>query len=207
MHQRACSQAFSTFINVTIGAALHITAPPSPVTPMLLPSSDTGISSSDGITRITTPTFKIDAPTGAIVRLYANGTQVGQATANNGPAFITTSALTQGTYQFTATVYTSPPAGVTQGASVTLTNRPADKAGQLYTVASFHTHTPTAYRPTGRGVGPSDADQRADRADNVVGLVYDYIGNADRDAPAGWPLNSLAKIYHSGPNQRALPST
>ncbi len=80
-----------------------ITTPPAPVTPQLLPSSDTGISDSDGITRITTPTFKVVAPANAIVRLYANGTQVGQATANNGPVFITTPPLTAGTYQITAT--------------------------------------------------------------------------------------------------------
>ncbi len=80
-----------------------ITTPPAPVTPQLLASSDTGISDSDGITRITTPTFEVDAPANAIVRLYANGTQVGQATANNGPVFITTATLGAGTYQMTAT--------------------------------------------------------------------------------------------------------
>ena len=79
------------------------TTPPAPVTPQLLASSDTGISSSDGITRSTTPTFKVDAPTGSIVRLYADGVQVGQATANNGPVFITTTALAAGTHQMTAT--------------------------------------------------------------------------------------------------------
>ena len=36
-----------------------ITTPPAPVTPQLLASSDTGISSSDGLTRDTTPTFKV----------------------------------------------------------------------------------------------------------------------------------------------------
>ena len=72
------------------------TTPPAPVTPLLLASSDTGISDSDGITRITTPTFEVAAPAGSIVRLYADGTQVGQATANNGPVFITTTALTAG---------------------------------------------------------------------------------------------------------------
>ena len=80
-----------------------ITTPPAPVTPQLLASSDTGISTSDGITRITTPTFKVDAPAGSIVRLYADGTQVGQATANNGPVFITSTALAAGTHQITAT--------------------------------------------------------------------------------------------------------
>ena len=79
------------------------TTPPVPVTPQLLASSDTGISSSDGITRLTTPTFKVSAPADSIVRLYADGTLVGQATTNNGPAFITTTSLSEGTHQMTAT--------------------------------------------------------------------------------------------------------
>src|SRR5262249_17673484 len=73
---------------------LLTTTPPTPVTPQLLPSSDTGISNSDGITRITTPTFKVNAPQSALVRLYADGTQLGQATANNGPRFTTSTPLT-----------------------------------------------------------------------------------------------------------------
>ena len=80
-----------------------ITTPPAPVTPQLLAASDTGISSSDGITRDTTPTFKVDAPANAIVRLYAGSVLVGQATATNGPVFITTAPLAAGTYLFTAT--------------------------------------------------------------------------------------------------------
>ena len=73
------------------------------MTPQLLAASDTGISSSDGITRDTTPTFKVAAPANSIVTLYANGVQVGQATAYNGPVFITTTTLAAGTYQMTAT--------------------------------------------------------------------------------------------------------
>ena len=80
-----------------------ITTPPAPVTPQLLAASDTGISSSDGITRDTTPTFKVVAPANDIVTLYANGVQVGQATAYNGPVFIATRTLSAGTYQMTAT--------------------------------------------------------------------------------------------------------
>ena len=80
-----------------------LTTPPAPVTPQLLASSDTGTSSSDGITKDTTPTFEVAAPANDIVTLYANGVQVGQATANNGPVFITTTTLAAGTYAMTAT--------------------------------------------------------------------------------------------------------
>ncbi len=91
---------FSATVSVSF---ILITTPPAPVTPQLLASSDTGASSSDGITRDTTPTYKIDAPANAIVRLYASGVLIGQATATNGPVFITASTLAAGTYQITAT--------------------------------------------------------------------------------------------------------
>ncbi len=123
-----------------------ITTPPAPVTPQLLASSDTGISSTDGITRDTTPTFKVNAPANAIVRLYASGVLVGKATVTNGPVFITTQALSARTYQFTATaedlagnvsspaapvplvIITTPPATPTLGldSGVPEPARPAD---------------------------------------------------------------------------------
>jgi hypothetical protein len=79
-------------------------------------------------------------------------------------------------------------------AAVNLPAKPAD-APPVYTVASFHTHTPTAYRPVGRAVGPSGADFAADAADNVAGIVYDYWGDGNGNLPAGrsrfWP----ARLY------------
>ena len=87
----------------TFSFILETTAP-APVTPQLLASSDTGISNSDGITRDTTPTFKVDAPDGAIVRLYSDGNPVGQVTATIGPVFIATTTLAPGVHLITATV-------------------------------------------------------------------------------------------------------
>ncbi len=110
-------------------------------------------------------------------------------------------------YEFTPTILgaASPPLG---GASVDLGARPADSnpgtADAIYTVASFHTHTPTAHRPVGRPVGPSGADNRVDTSDDVVGVVYDYIESpaGSGNIPAGHPIGSPAKRYHSGPNRR-----
>jgi hypothetical protein len=75
----------------------------------------------------------------------------------------------------------------------------------VYAVASFHTHTPTRFRPVGRPVGPSAADQTADTTDDVPGVVYDYVGNAAGIAVAGLALNSPAQRYHSGPTKRSTP--
>lgn len=98
------------------------------------------------------------------------------------------------------------------GASITLSSKPADSIAAptpldtpTYTVASFHTHTPTFYRTVGRGVGPSGGDHAADTSDNVTGVVYDYVGDASGNAPAGWPLHSPAQRSHSGPTRRSTP--
>lgn len=81
-----------------------------------------------------------------------------------------------------------------KGASVNLPPKPADTEPE-FTVASFHTHTPTFFRDVGRPTGPSGADLKADKADNVAGLVYDYsIANA----PAHHPMDSAAKLYSTG---------
>ena len=137
------------------------TTPPAPVTPQLLASSDTGASSSDGITRDTTPTFKVDAPANAIVRLYASGMLVGQATATNGPVFITTSTLAAGIYQFTATaedvagnvspaaspvplsIITTPPAAPTLGLDAASQSPPGQTTQTTHEVVNL-TGTTTA---------------------------------------------------------------
>jgi hypothetical protein len=112
-----------------------------------------------------------------------------------------------GRYEFTPTVL-GPVVGPMAGGSVVLGARPADLAPgtptAVYTVASFHTHTPTAFRPVGRPVGPSGADHTADTSDDVVGVVYDYreIAPGAGTIPAGHPLASPADLYHSGPDRR-----
>lgn len=112
-----------------------------------------------------------------------------------------------GKFEFTATAL-GPVVGPTVGGSVVLGGRPADlhpgTGNAVYTVASFHTHTPTAFRPVGRPVGPSGADNAADTSDDVVGVVYDYIASPPGSGaiPAGHPLASTARLWHSGPNRR-----
>jgi hypothetical protein len=112
-----------------------------------------------------------------------------------------------GKFEFTATKL-GPSIGPTQTGSVKLGRRPADtdsgKATAIYTVGSFHTHTPTAFRTVGRPVGPSSADQSTDTSDDVCGVVYDYTESAagSGDVPAGHPIGSSAQAYHSGPDKR-----
>ena len=91
---------------------------------------------------------------------------------------------------------TGPVVGPADGATIDLPAKPAD-SHPTYTVASFHTHTPTTYRTVGRAVGPSGADLAADASDNVAGIVYDFWGDGSGNLPAGrsraWP----ARLYES----------
>jgi peptidoglycan hydrolase-like protein with peptidoglycan-binding domain len=110
-------------------------------------------------------------------------------------------------YEFTTTIH-GPVVGPTHRATIRLGTRPADTnpgtAGATYTVASFHTHTPSRFRLVGRPVGPSTADRNADMADDVTGVVYDYIESppGTGNIPASHPLRSPAQTYRSGPDRR-----
>ena len=93
----------STILTVTIDDQ----APNAPSQPDLIAADDTGASSSDNITKKTTPTFNGTAEANSTVKLFAdNGggaVQVGSTTATGGSWSIASSALTDGTYQITAT--------------------------------------------------------------------------------------------------------
>jgi hypothetical protein len=73
-----------------------------PSTPDLLNSSDSGISSTDDLTNVTTPTFSGTAVEGATVALFADGVNVGSVVAADGNWSITSSALTDGVYDIAA---------------------------------------------------------------------------------------------------------
>jgi hypothetical protein len=120
-------------------------------------------------------------------------------------------------YQFT-TSFTGPWVAPTQGASANPGTTPADvpvdplpnDSGAIYTVACFHTHTPTIHWSTNdwRGVGPSgpysgDVPFHNNRA--RVGIVYDYIGDAQGRIYGGHLKNAPAQRYQVGPTRRSLP--
>lgn len=121
----------------------------------------------------------------------------------------------------TGAIVTGAWAGPTNDVSIILPSRPSDipssplpnSVGAIYSVASFHTHTPTTYRTnyppgTTRDVGPSPGDNAADTADDVPGIVYDYIASPSGTGsiPTGHPENSSAQRYLSlGNNRRTTP--
>ncbi len=83
---------------------LDTSAPAAPSTPDMTTGSDTGTSSSDNLTKTTTPTFTGTAESGATVKLYdTDGTTLlGSGTATGGNYSITTSALSNGAHTITA---------------------------------------------------------------------------------------------------------
>jgi hypothetical protein len=82
---------------------IDTTAPSAPSTPEVVAASDSGISSTDNITTVTTPTFTGAAEANSRVTLFDGTTPVGSATANgSGNWSITSTVLAQGTHQITA---------------------------------------------------------------------------------------------------------
>jgi hypothetical protein len=112
--------AFNTEVStsVTVTQVADITAPLAP-TVDLVAGSDSGVSNTDDITNVTTPTISVtfdqsgaaatDAIVGDVVKLFEGLTQVGTATLtasdiSNGYVDITSSVLSEGSLSFTATV-------------------------------------------------------------------------------------------------------
>ena len=101
---RATDQAGNTgsaTFNWTVKAAPQ--APPS--TPQLTADSDTGVSSTDGITNNNKPTFTGTGAAGSTVTLYAGSQKLGttQASSKGKWTFTVSTALGDGTYSVTAT--------------------------------------------------------------------------------------------------------
>lgn len=78
------------------------TAPAAPAAPTLTAASDTGPSSTDGITKVTAPTLTGTAEAGATVTVYDGTTSIGTGTATGGTYSITSLALVAGTHTITA---------------------------------------------------------------------------------------------------------
>jgi hypothetical protein len=119
---------------------------------------------------------------------------------------------------FRTSIRVGRPAGPDDDASLRLGPRPPDRPAEppavvgcaTYTVASFHTHTPTTYRtpPEARRiVGPSATDDSFDIRHEVPGVVFDYIENpaGTGSIPFGYPKEGPARRYRSGLARRPTP--
>lgn len=93
--------------------------------------------------------------------------------------------------------------------------RPADNPANpqlsngaaVYIVGSFHTHPPLTYGSVGlsRAVGPSQGDTDADNADDVAGVIYDYIGSGGSIMSGHDPFDPYRFYFSGGPVRRSTP--
>jgi hypothetical protein len=100
------ASTLSGYGEVTIGATVttDTTAPAVPSAPDLVASSDSGVSDTDNITRVTTPTFTGTAEANATVTLFDGTTIIGTGKANaSGVWSIASSTLADGVHSITAT--------------------------------------------------------------------------------------------------------
>jgi len=109
------------------------TAPAAPTAPALTAASDSGSSSIDKITNVTTPTFTGSAEAGATVTLYDGVTPVGTAVATGGAYSVTSSTLSAGVK--TMTVKATDVAG-NVGASSTNTSITMDLTAPSLVIGS-----------------------------------------------------------------------
>nr|WP_315248999.1 Ig-like domain-containing protein [uncultured Duganella sp.] len=94
-------------------------APATPSAPVMRSADDSGLSSSDNITSVTTPVFTGTAENGTRVTLYSGATVLGSATASGGVWSIASTALSAGTHSLA--VRATDAAGNVSPASAPLT--------------------------------------------------------------------------------------
>jgi large repetitive protein len=125
----AGNTGFATSQTLTIDK----TAPAAPTAPALTAASDSGSSSTDRITNVTTPTFTGSAEAGATVALYDGVTPVGTAVATGGAYSVRSVALSAGVQ--TMTVKATDVAG-NVGASSTSTSITIDLTAPSLVIGS-----------------------------------------------------------------------
>jgi hypothetical protein len=170
---------------------LDSSAPGAPSAPRLSSGSDTGSSSSDGITGDTTPTFTGTAEAGSTVTLYdTDGTTVlGSTTATGGNWSITSGALSSGSHAVSATA--------------------TDAAGNVSSVSSGLTVTIDSTAPAVTSVsGPADGsyktgDTLSFTVDTGEAVTVDTSGGAPRIAVVIGNATVYA-TYASGSGSNAL---
>ncbi|WP_417068916.1 Ig-like domain-containing protein [Niveibacterium terrae] len=149
----------SSVLSVTVD-----TSAPSAPTLVLDPASDSGSSSSDRITNVTTPTLTGTAEAGSSVTLYEGSAVLGSATADgSGNWSITSSTLADGSHNLTA--------------------KATDAAGNVSAAGSLALSVDTA-APAAPGLAMSPAsDSGASNADRITNVAAPTLtGSAEANA-------------------------
>ncbi|ALG73044.1 hypothetical protein VY88_14300 [Azospirillum thiophilum] len=167
---------------------IDATAPTAP-TLSYTPGSDSGRSSSDGITNITAPTVTGTAEAGSTVTLYLDGASVGTTTANGVGAWsISTSAVSEGGHTLTARAVDT--AGNTSAASAGLTLT-VDTAVAAPTGVALATASDTGTLGDNLTNVNTPVIVGTAEANSVVSLYKDssnLLGSATADGSGVWQL-------------------
>jgi hypothetical protein len=97
------NMAFTTAPSAGATPGIDANAPLAPTIPDMTAGTDSGSSSTDNLTNITTPTFTGTAEVGSTVKLYDGATQIGSYLASGGTWSITSTTLTEGAHSIAAT--------------------------------------------------------------------------------------------------------
>jgi hypothetical protein len=97
-------QAGNSSPSVPLTITIDVTPPSRPGRPDLIASSDSGVSNTDNVTNVTTPTFSGSCVSGDVVRLRINTVTMTQMTcANNSYLMTVPTAMADGTYNISTT--------------------------------------------------------------------------------------------------------
>ncbi|MDR6774964.1 Ig-like domain-containing protein [Azospirillum sp. BE72] len=178
---------------------IDATAPTAP-TLSYTPGSDSGRSSSDGITNVNTPTVTGTAEAGSTVTLYLDGVSVGTATASGVGAWtITTPTVSQGSHTLTARAVDT--AGNTSNASTALTLT-VDTTVAAPTGIALATASDTGTLGDNLTAVNTPAIGGTAEANAVVSLYKDsstLLGSATADGSGAWrmTLGALGEGAHT----------
>ncbi|MEA2744341.1 MAG: large repetitive protein, partial [Acetobacteraceae bacterium] len=183
--------------SVSLLVTVDTTAPVAPSRPNLIAASDNGVSNTDNITSITTPSFNGTAETGSTIALFDGAALIGSGVATGGAWSIAATTLVSGTHTITATA--TDVAGNVSGASVarlvTITPTAAPAAPSAPDlIAASDSGTSSADNvtkittPTFTGTGA--------QAGATVSLFNtngtSVLGTATADSSGGWTITSVA---------------
>lgn len=172
-------------------------APAAPSVPDLSAGSDSGLSSSDNVTHVTTPTFAGTAEANSTVTLYdTDGAVLGTTTADGAGLWsITSNALGSGTHTLTAkaTDEAGNPSAASAGLALTID-----------TTAPAVPGTPDLAAGNGSGSGTSNSDNITNSttptftgtaAANATVTLFDtdgttVLGTTTADGSGGWSITS-----------------
>lgn len=138
------ARVFDTAGNASVSSAtrtvtIDTVAPAAPTAPVVAESSDTGASSSDGVTNDATPTMVGSTEVAAEVNLYAGEVEVGTRITTSEGYSVTASTLAEGNHRLTVTA-TDPAGNVGPASAATTitidTTAPAAPSAPVLTAAS-----------------------------------------------------------------------